>query len=341
MIPIAGCLPITSDACRVVAEAGQCMEGSVERACRMALDAYDAGAWGFKVQLLRPETLVRPGAGKYWHDSLSTNDQFEAFTAAGLIDYGAWKAVKDFCDEIGIVFFATPFDLEAVDALEAMNVSCYKIASGDITYVQLLDAVAETGKPIFLSTGAALLSEVDTALTLIGERAPVVPFACTLKYPTPDAEARLIRIRQLGHATLRLHVGYSDHTLGTHTALGAALMGATVLEKHYTYAGASGPVADHGMALDPGRLREYVQYAELGVKWRGTDRFTDDVEFEARFGARRSCRAARDLPAGLVLTAADIAITRPGDGLAPAHLDSLVGTRLGRSLDAGEPFPGP
>lgn len=313
------------------------MNGSVDRAISMAQAAARAGCAGYKVQLLDPEKIAAPTAPLYWSDDFGTHTQRAAFTKAGLIDYSAWGDVKAACDDFGITFFATPFDLPAVDALENLGVELYKVASGDITYTPLLQRIAETKKPVILSTGASELGEVWDALGWL-EPCEVIPLACNLAYPTGPGDANLARI-----ATLKVLyglAGYSDHTTGVLTALGAAALGACVLEKHYTWDRTAPDVADHAMALDPDGMKRYVEAANLGVELRGSGELcANPSERAAHHGARRSVCAARDLRAMTALAAEDLICLRPGGGIPPSMLPKLVGRVLLNDLVAGEMLP--
>lgn len=319
---------------RVVAEAGQCMNGSVATAIDMAKEARRAGAWGYKVQLLKPETIARAGADKYWTDSFGTADQREAFTKAGLVDYGAWREVKSWCDDIGIEFLATPFDLEAVTVLAGMGCQYVKIASGDITYRQLLEAIADTDMEVFMSCGATDISEIDRALRWL-RGTSVTLLACTLAYPTPADCAHVARISTLARQFGR-PVGYSDHTSFPETGMCAAALGSVLNEVHYTLDNRGRDVPDHAMAVNPQRLAEYVAASELGARLRGDSLILPTPEEEpARLGARRSIVMARDVPAGVVLHVDDFAFLRPGDGLPPHLAYRLVGARTVRRLPEG------
>ncbi len=323
----------------VVAEAGQCMEGDVNLAIGMARRARDAGCWGFKVQLLQPHKIAHPDAPKYWDDTLPTQTQAEAFKYAGIVDYAAWLPVKLACDHMGIEFFATPFDLEAVEALERIGVRHYKIASGDITYRQLIETVASTGKHVIISTGAANLGEIEAAVQWVGRHAPITLLACTLSYPTMDDDANLARITTLRRQFPRCAVGYSDHTLGTRTALAAAALGATMLEKHYTVRKQTSHVPDDAMALRPHEMRKYVEYAQEGAILRGHGRLEpDESELPAWRNARRSIYAARDLKTGHTLADEDVVFLRPGGHISPASWPKLRGMRLTGPVCAGEPL---
>lgn len=326
-------LPIGSLTCHVVAEAGQCMEGSTARAIEMARVARRAGCWGFKVQLLSPEAIASTDALKYWHDDLGTETQVDAFRKAGVVPYSAWVDVKQACDQLGIVFFGTPFDLEAVDQLEAIDVPMYKIASGDITHRPLIERIARTKKPVMLSTGASSSRDILDALGWGLDEQNTVMLACSLVYPTPDGFANLARIE-----TLRRYfplVGYSDHTLGTRTSLAAATLGAVVLEKHYTMGGSRVP--DHDIALTPDRMREYVIGAAHGVALRGDGELSVmAAEEAAHHGARRSIYAARDMARGHRLRLEDLAFLRPGGGTSPARYRELIDRELVDDVKAGE-----
>lgn len=323
--------------CHVVAEAGQCHNGSVATALKMVEAASQAGAFGVKFQLLQPDTIARPGAEKYWTDTLGTADQREAFTKAGLIDYGAWREVKDACDAFGVEFLATPFDLPAVEALANLGVRWFKIASGDITYRQLFREVDDTGCQVMVSTGACDLHEIDRALGwLAPER--VTLLACTLAYPTPVESAHLARIDTLA-ATFKRPVGYSDHTSSPDVGMCAAALGSVVNEVHFTLDNHAPDVPDHKIAVNPKRLESYVLASQRGAAARGSDRLGPwDLEEPARLGARRSICAARNLGYGHELTLADLAFLRPGDGIAPFDAHKVLSGHLTKPKQAGEPI---
>ena len=316
---------------KVVAESGQCAQGDVALAIRMARWAHEAGAWGFKTQLLKPETIAAADAPKYWRDDYPTTNQREAFTLAGLVDYGAWREVKDACDDIGIVFFATPFDLDAVEALHSIGVRHFKVASGDLPYKALIETCHATGGQVILSTGAATKHEIVRALCWAPH---ATLLACTLSYPTPIAAAHLARIGSLQDSLPGTPVGYSDHTSHNGTALAAAALGATMLEVHYTHDKTAGDVPDHAMALDPEGLADYVAHAQVGALLRGSpDLGPVPLEEAARHGARRSAHATRKLVAGEVLTAADVAFLRPDGPVQPWH--EVVGRSVVEDTEAG------
>src|SRR4051812_6447394 len=142
---VEGAPPITGGACRVIAEAGANHNNSVETAIEMARRAKEAGAWGVKYQLYKADTISVPRAPKYWTDAIGTSSQYEAFKLSDKLDYATYGEIAAACRDMDIVFSATPFDLDAVEALEGMQVPIYKIASGDLTFRPLIEAVAATG----------------------------------------------------------------------------------------------------------------------------------------------------------------------------------------------------
>lgn len=323
---------------RVVAEAGQTMMGDIDLAITQARLAAEAGAWGYKTQLLTPEKIAQPDAHLYWADKFGNRNQREAFTRAGLIDYGAWREVFDACNEFGITFLATPFDLDAVRALAKIGVKHYKIASGDLTYRHLIEACADTGAEVILSTGAAYLHEIDAAIRWC-DLAPITLLACTLSYPTPPEAAHLSRIETLRARYSWLDVGYSDHTSLPDTGLAAAALGSTMNEVHYTLDRNGPDVPDHAMAVDPQVLARYVTASIRGELLRGSPTMQPcPEELAARQGARRSVCAARALPTGHVVTEHDFVFLRPGGRVPPCDAHELVGMVIHAPMTVGQPF---
>lgn len=320
----------------IIAEFGQSCRGNLDKAKTQALVAKEAGCAWVKLQTFEPSRLAGPGAKRYWDPTLGGADsQLDTFAGNGMLGPDDWKELAAFCRQIGVGFMSSPFDLEAVDLLDDAGVGALKIASGEITHRQLLQKVAAIGKKVVLSTGASTMREIGTALEWLGWPDNVTLLACTLSYPTGAADANLARIETL-RRNFDYPVGYSDHTLRVDTALAAAAMGAEMLEKHCTL-DADGGVPDDLMALEPGRLRQYVAYAELGAQMRGQGMMVaSDAELAARAGARRSLHAATNIPAGKTLQVDDFVCLRPGGLFAPADVDILLGRRATKCIPAGK-----
>jgi sialic acid synthase SpsE len=322
--------PLRQGACRVIAEAGANHNNSVERAIEMARRAAEAGAWAVKYQLYKADTISVPDSPKYWSDQIGTDSQYEAFKLSDRLDYGDYARVANACHELGIVFFATPFDVPAVEALESMGAPIYKIASADITHRPLLEAVAATGKPVLLSTGAATLEEVRAAIEWTGLGPDkLVPLVCTLTYPTPDEDADFARLAEFQRELSPYLIGFSDHTLGVAGAWMTAALGGVCIEKHYTLDKGLGDVPDHAMSVEPAELAEMVRACERASVLRGDSWIgVRPSEEPARANARRSIVLERDVEAGAVLSADDLGFKRPGSGIPPYEADSVVGRRL-------------
>jgi sialic acid synthase SpsE len=336
-VPVAGAEPIRPGACRVIAEAGVNHNNSVDQAIELARKAADAGAWGVKFQLYKADTISVPDSPKYWTDQIGTPTQYEAFRKSDKLDYGVYGEIAAACRDFGIVFFATPFDLPAVDALEAIDTPIYKIASGDLTFKPLIEAVAETGKPVLLSTGAATREEVEQAIDWSGLGPDkLVLLVCTLAYPTDDEDGHFARIPAFAEAFSPYLIGMSDHTLGADGAAITAALGGVCIEKHYTIDKTLPDVPDHKISVEPHELAEMVRAADRAARMRGESWIgVRPAEEPARANARRSIVTERDVAAGQEIAFEDLGYKRPGGGLAPALAPTLTGRRARRDLPRG------
>lgn len=335
-IEVEGYESLREGTCQVIAEAGANHNNSVDRAIEMAERAVEAGAWGVKFQLYKAETISVQASPKYWTDAIGTSTQFEAFKLSDKLEYRAYGAVAQACADLGIVFFATPFDLPAVDALEDIGAPIYKIASADITHRPLLEAVAQTGKPVLLSTGAATLEEVRNAIEWMGLGPDkLVPLVCTLTYPTPDEDGHFARIEEFRREFAPYLIGMSDHTLGTAGASMTAALGGVCIEKHYTLDPGLPDIPDHAMSVTPEQLGEMVQICDRAALLRGQrDIGVRDSELPARANARRSIVLERDVDEGYVLTPDDLGFKRPGTGIPPYELEKVIGRATTRAVAA-------
>jgi sialic acid synthase SpsE len=320
----------------VIAEIGVNHGGDLGLARRLIDLAHEGGAHAAKFQTYKAGKLASRHSPAYWdttkEPATSQHDLFARYDAFGPEEYGA---LADHCRKVGIDFLSTPFDLEAVDLLDPL-VPAFKVASADITNVPLLRAVAGRGKPVLLSTGASTLPEVAFALATVrgaGAR-EVALLHCVLNYPTPYAHAELGTIRQLIREFPDVAIGYSDHTVptpGMEVLQTAVLLGATVLEKHFTH-DKTLPGNDHYHAMDLGDLRHFLAGMAFQRTVLGGGTRTVAHEAAARAHARRSLVAARALKAGAVLSERDLIAKRPGHGISPIHWDAVIGSRLVRDV---------
>jgi sialic acid synthase SpsE len=233
------------------------------------------------------------------------------------------------------VFLSTPFDEGCADFLDTLGVAAFKIPSGEITNLPFLAHVARKGKPLIVSTGMATLGEVEAAVRTIetSGNTHFVLLHCVSDYPAAAADVNL-RAMTTMQAAFGVPVGYSDHTTGIEVALAAVALGACVLEKHFTL-DRTLPGPDHGASLEPAELTALVKGVRTVASALGHGRKTPSPgEPGTAAVARKSLVAARELAAGTVLTDALIAIKRPGTGLPPAMLPTLVGRTLRHDVAA-------
>jgi N-acetylneuraminate synthase/N,N'-diacetyllegionaminate synthase len=325
--------------CFVIAEAGVNHNGQVELAHRLIDLAADCGADAVKFQTFDPDLLVSPAAAMADYQVANTGrrrSQREMLQEL-VLPRSAHEELMRHARDRGLEFLSSPFDEASADFLAELGVPAIKLGSGELTNHPLLGHVAGKGLPLLVSTGMADMPEVDAALEVIAERGDpqVALLHCVTSYPAEPVDANLQAMVTLQSA-FGLPVGFSDHTAGIAVALGAAALGATVIEKHFTLdRGLPGP--DHKASLTAPELLALVRGIREVEAARGDGvKRPRPVELPLRVAARRSLHAARDLPAGHVLVASDLVALRPGDGFAPSRLTGLLGSRLRRAISAGE-----
>lgn len=332
--------------CFVIAEAGVNHNGDESMALELVRAAVAAGADAVKFQTFRAEKLVSANAAKAAYQTRETGEgnQLSMLRALELSEQ-SHRRVMDCCRDNGIEFMSTAFDVESLAFLVELGIRRIKIPSGEITNYPLLEAMTAYGLPLILSTGMSTLDEVRDAVEVIqaawkkhrhdGALADnLTVLHCTSNYPAALEEVNLRAMNTLAR-TLRLPVGYSDHTVGTLVAPLACAMGAVVVEKHFTL-DRSLPGPDHKASLEPEELASMVgdiRNAEIALG--SADKVPSAAELEVRAVARRSLTLARPVSAGAILRAEDIVILRPGDGIPPREFDNVVGRKTGAALDAG------
>ena len=238
--------------------------------------------------------------------------------------------LKKLCLKYKIEFLSTPFDLESVDLLKNLGVKAFKIASCDITNFPLIEKIAKTNLPIFLSTGASSIIEIKKALNLINKHnRKVCIMHCTLCYPTPDKFANLSAISHLAKIFKNNIIGYSDHTLGTEIAAASIPLGARLIEKHFTYNKKLKKSADHWLSISPKELKKLRSTADKIMSSLG-DGFKKVLpcELNTRKFARRSIVIKGNLKKGHIIKNKDLICKRPGTGISPIYFNKVVGKRL-------------
>jgi N-acetylneuraminate synthase len=323
----------------VIAEAGVNHEGSMDLAKRLIDEAAEGGAQAIKFQTYKAETIASKDSPYYWDITKEpTQSQFELFKKYDKFWKKEFEELARYCETAGIEFMSTPFDMESATFLnELMGV--FKISSSDLTNLPFIEYQCSFGKPIILSTGAAYKWEVMQAVETIEKFGnPLCLMHCVLNYPTMDENANLGMIKDLMRLFPDVVPGYSDHTLpkDMHTLEVATLLGAVVLEKHFSH-DKSLPGNDHYHAMD---------YKDLQHFWSRLDRTFGLIggyemtalasEAPARANARRSLVAAKAIPEGKIIESADLTWKRPASGISPKDIHAVVGKMAARHIEEDE-----
>ncbi len=333
--------------CYIIAEAGVNHNGSEEMALQLVDAAVKAGADAVKFQTFRADKLVTYQARKAAYQVAQTGEgeQFAMLKALELSEE-THRHLAEYCAKKGIEFLSTPFDEESADFLISLGCRQLKIASGELTNTPLLRYLAGKGLPMILSTGMATLDEVVDAVSVIAQEREAQGFSeplaevlsllhCTSNYPVALEDVNLRAMQTLAD-TFHLPVGYSDHTAGILVAPVARALGAVVFEKHLTLDRRL-PGPDHIASLEPNEFAEMVSaIRDTDVLLGSADKVPTAPELEVRVAVRRSVTMAVNAPAGTVLSREMFTLMRPGDGVSPADLETIVGRVLNRTMQAGD-----
>ena len=327
-------MPVT-----IIAEAGVNHNGDLQMAKQMALAAKECGADIVKFQTAVPELVVSKFAEKAAYQKQTTDAAESQLDMVRKLhfDFAAHKELKEYCDSIGIQYLSAPFDIPSVRFLGTLNLPLLKIPSGEITNLPYLEEVARLRVPVLLSTGMSNLNEITDALGVLddGGCPEATILHCNTQYPTPYGDANLTAMIEL-FEQFGLPVGLSDHTPGWECDVAAAVLGAQVIEKHFTLA-KSLPGPDQKASLDPAEFKamvDAVRHTEAALG-DGKKHVTDS-EAPNKAVARKSIVAARPIQAGEEFTADNLTTKRPGDGISPMRWYQVLGQRAKRDFEEDE-----
>lgn len=333
--------------CFIIAEAGVNHNGSLETAKRLVDAAKEAGADAIKFQTFKSEDLVTkqvPQADYQQKNTGKTESQFEMLKRLELSNE-SFKEIKNYCDEKDIIFMSTPHTEDAVDFLDDL-VPVFKVGSGDLTNLPLLEKIARKQKPIILGTGMSTLDEVKEAIKAIKSQRnnQIVALHCTTNYPCPLEEVNL-KAMQTMQKKLDCLVGYSDHTLGLKASQIARNLGAVVIEKHFTLDKNSyGP--DHKASLEPYELKNLVEILRKDNLFEinpsvelilgSSEKKPTNNELKIMRIVRKSIIANKYIPKGKKIEKEDLVIKRPGTGILPKKINEVVGKIAKRDIKKDE-----
>jgi len=347
----------------IIAELGVNHDGDPARAVDLTHLAIDSGADAVKFQLFQADRLMSHAAKlAAYQKSAGESDPLSMLRRLELkIDHLA--PCVTLAQSRGVDAIVSIFSAELVPLAQQLPWNAYKTASPDIINLPLLTALAKTGKPLIISTGASTPDEISRCDSWLSSFPDIAYLQCVSSYPTPSHMAELGGIVALAQLLPHRVIGYSDHTTGLSTGMDAVLMGARILEKHFTYSrSAAGP--DHAASLDPNGFSLYCHnirslplfdreaLASMSSAHRRSAELMSTpppnvaaikrvlpIEEDVRTVSRQSLTTTRALPAAHILTASDLTIKRPGTGIPPYLLDSVLGKPLTRSVDADMPLP--
>lgn len=332
--------------CFIIAEAGVNHNGDEQNALKMVDVAKQCGADAIKFQTFKTENVIFPGVAKaeYQRRETGEGDQFSMIKRLEMSRETHIK-VAAHCQAVGIEFMSTPFDYESVDFLLGLGMKTMKVASGEITNLPFLTYLASKNLPLIVSTGMANMDEIKLAVETIAASRDANGFTepladvltilhCTSNYPAACKDVNLRAMTSIAEQ-MQLPVGYSDHTLGVAVSTAAVARGACVIEKHFTLdKNMEGP--DHSASLTPAELAQMVgQIRDVELALGSDIKQPTESELPVRSLVRRSVTVLRDLAKGHVLTEDDIALMRPGTGIAPKDFNATVGRTLAKDVTTG------
>ncbi|HEX6443664.1 MAG TPA: pseudaminic acid synthase [Streptosporangiales bacterium] len=326
----------------IVAELSGNHDGDLSRALDIVRAAADAGVEAVKLQTYTADTITIDVDGPLFrlsgdHELWGGRNLYRLYQEA----HTPWEwhePVFELARDLGLVAFSAPFDPTAVEFLERLDVPAYKVASSEIVDLPLVRAMAETGKPLVISTGMASLAEIDAAVRTARDAGneQLVVLACTASYPAPPEASNLRGIPVLADA-FGVHAGLSDHTLGIGAAVASVALGATLIEKHVTLSRADGGV-DSAFSLEPGELAALRRETDTAWRALGDARIGPSAAEAEGLRFRRSLFVVADVRAGDVVTPENVRSIRPAGGLAPAELATVLGREFRRDAAKGTPL---
>lgn len=325
----------------IIAEMSGNHNHSLERALHLVELAAEAGVDAVKLQTYTPDTITLDvHTGEFF--ITNEDDLWKGQSLYHLYEkaYTPWEwhqPIFDKCKELGLLAFSSPFDETAVDFLETLDVPAYKIASFENVDIPLIKKVANTGKPIIISTGMATAAELDEAVRAAKdeENDQIILLKCTSTYPATPENSNLATIPHM-RELFGTEIGLSDHTMGTGVSVAAVALGATVIEKHFTTARADGGV-DSAFSMEPHELKQLVADTERAWQSIGHVHYGPTEAEKPSLNNRRSLYIGEDMKAGDVFSTKNLRDVRPGLGLPTKYYDLLLGKTI--KVDAKKGMP--
>lgn len=326
----------------IIAEAGVNHNGSLEIAKRLVDEASSAGVDIIKFQTFKAEKLVSKAAqqAEYQKKNIGKGEETQYAMLKKLeLSNEQHEELIAYCKSKNIRFFSTAFDMDSIDYLHSLNLSLWKIPSGEITNYPYLKKIASYKEPVILSTGMCELTDIENAINvLVGNGVSkdiITVLHCNTEYPTPMKDVNLKAMLEIKEK-FGVKIGYSDHTEGIEIPIAAVALGATVIEKHFTLdKNMEGP--DHKASLEPSELKAMVKSIRNIEQALGTGHKTiSESERKNIEIARKSIVAAKDIKEGDIFTEDNITVKRPGNGISPMEWENVIGKVAKRNFQEEE-----
>lgn len=320
-----------AEPCFIIAEAGINHNGDIQLAKKLIDEAKNAGADAIKFQTHIPdkEMLKEGFTADYVGESL-----FDLLKSVELSKEDHIE-LKNHASDVGILFLSTPFSVEAVDLLEQLNIPLYKIGSGELTNLPLLEYVAKKGKPMIISTGMSTFKEIkDTTNFVKRFNIDIILMHCTSTYPAKYEDLNLNVIEKLRNE-LNIPIGLSDHSSGIYTSLAAIVLGACVIEKHFTV-DKTLPGPDQKASITPKELKELVKGIRAIEQALGSEKIVTKEESDIQKMARESVVSLVDIPKGTVIKKYMVWVKRPGIGIPAKYLNEVIGKQAAQNIKFNE-----
>ena len=319
----------------VIAEAGVNHNGDLELAKKLIIVAKKAGANAVKFQTFKSELVMSKYAPKaeYQIENTEVNESQLDMVRKLELSYDDFQELAKYCKKVDITFISTPFDLDSVQFLDELEIPFWKIPSGEITNLPYLIKIGKTHKPVIMSTGMGILSEIRAAINILKDSGcpKITLLHCNTAYPTPIEDVNLRAMLTL-KKTFDLPVGYSDHTTGIDVTIAAVAMGAEVIEKHFTLDKTMGG-PDHKASLEPDELNAMISaIRRIEIALGYGEKVPSPSELANKDIARKSIVAKTDIKKMEVFTEANIAVKRPGNGISPMKWFEVLGQKAVRDF---------
>jgi N-acetylneuraminate synthase/N,N'-diacetyllegionaminate synthase len=322
----------------IIAEAGVNHNGDIDKALKLVELASQAGADYIKFQTFKTELNISKKAKKAKYQEKNTGlseTQFEMVKKLEL-SFNDFVLIEKKCKESNIGFMSTGFDIPSLDFLDRFSPEYYKIPSGELTNKPYLEHLGKLAKKVILSTGMADLNEIKQAIFILEKvgvnKNNIIVLHCNTEYPTPFKDVNLLAMLHI-KKEIGVKIGYSDHTLGIEVPIAAVALGAEIIEKHFTL-DRNLPGPDHLASLEPDELKDMVngiRNIELAISGNGIKEASESEKSNKKI-ARKSIHIFRNLDIGHILSYNDLIMKRPGDGISPMEIDSVLGRKITKKL---------